>query len=213
MADKNPETYLTARPGKPSRSQNGTSPVFEDISPEAIRELREGCHEAYMGIYKLFYDGIRRFILALTRSQQDAEDITQNVFISIWERRESLDPSKSMRRYLYSAARYCVMEYFRKQKVRSSYAEYAGLDPFGETFSSEEEFIAKETELLARFVLDRMPRIRRQVFELSRYEGLSNEEIARRMNLSVSAVTSHIHNARKDLREVLTLFLVLFVLR
>ena len=192
--------------------ENKNPGSFEDASKELLEDLRDGSQEAFKQIYTMYYNGINEFLYHLTRSRADAEDLTQNIFVSIWERREGLDPAKSMRGYLYRSAKYTAMEYFRKLKIQSNYLD-APSSVSEEEFSSEEAFIAHETAILIDLALARMPKMRRKVFEMSKYEGFSNEQISKKLKIPANLVANHLYYAKKDLRELLALFLILFVSR
>lgn len=186
------------------------SSAGEDISPEVIVSLRAGDHLAYEKFYYHYASSIRRFLLALTRSEELAEDITQETFISVWEKREQLDPSKNIRTYLYTIARNATITYFNREKVKDKYFRTILSEPEGEA-GGEELLIAKETDLLIRIAVSRMPSLRRKVFELSRFEGWSNERIAEELNISKNNVYDHIYQATKDIKEILSLFILLFI--
>ncbi len=200
-----PPAHSIGRPHVPCRETSG------DVSPQLLSALRESNHEAFKDLYLLYYEPICKFVYSMTKSQSDSEDIVQNIFAKIWEKRTDLGAVRSMKAYLYVAARNSVIEFFRTRRPQTDLSPESLEQLREESVSSEEDFIARETELLIKLALSRMPRIRRQIFEMSRYEGLSNEDIARKLHLSSNAVASHIYNAKKDLRDIIY-FCLLFLL-
>ncbi len=196
-----------------STKENQTKVVFEDISDEVLEELRNGSHEAFQAIYNLYYKHIHAYAKAMTKSDVDAEDITQNALIQLWEKRVEVAPGTIMRRYLFTSARYLVFNFFRKIKINDKYFELANRVP-EEIGTSEEQYMAEEEARHLRLIVARMPKLRRQVFELSKQEGLTYEQIAKKLNISKNSVANHIYTARQELQEAhktLSVVLLLFL--
>lgn len=181
----------------------------KEISSEIITALCAGDHIAYEQVYYHYSDSIRRFLITLTRSEDMAEEITQETFIKIWEKRDSIDSSKNFKTYLYTIARNAALSYFNREQIRTKYSRL--VLPEEEDYSSDELIIARETEILIGIAVSRMPKMRRRVFELSRYEGWPNEKIADELHISRSNVYDHLYQATKDIKEVISVFIMLFV--
>lgn len=192
--------------------RNIATKAINAITPETLNELREGSHEAYRTIYLTYKESIEFFLFKLTRSEEEAREITQEIFVNVWEKRRQVDTAKSIKSYLYSIAKNSALNYFAHQKVVE---RYHTANPFTEEAGcvSDEQLIARETELLIEIAVSRMPKQRRRIFELSQYEGLSNEEIATRLEMNKLTVANHLANARKDIKDILTLFFILFMSR
>lgn len=179
---------------------------FEDVSDEVLAALREGNHQAYQTVYTLYYKSLHGFVQAMTKSPDDTDDIVQNIFVKIWEKRETLQLRGSMRAYLYVAARNAVIDFFRARRPHDSLFDIPEI-AHDRDISGEEAFIAQETQLMIRLAVDNMPTDRRNVFKLSRYDGLTNEQIAKKLKMSPNLVSSHIYNAKKELRELIPILL------
>ena len=177
------------------------------ITPELLAALRDGGHEAFKIVYIHYSGSLRRFLAVLTRSEDEAEEITQDVFVRLWEKRSGIDPGKNIRTYLYTMAKNQLMNRFEHGKVKQRFEK---LHTGGEEMNpaSDEILIAQETEILIELAVSRMPKQRRKVFELSRLEGMSNEMIAKELNLSKETVAAHLSYARKDIKEVIALLLL-----
>jgi len=188
-----------------------TAAEKKTITPLLLQSLRIGNHEAFRTVYIHYSGPLCRFLTALCRSRETAEEITQDVFLKLWEKRENINPEKNIRTYLYTMAKNAMMNHFQHQSVEWRFLQSgAGLnesDP-----ASDEILIAQETEILIELAVSRMPKKRREVFELSRKAGMTNEMIAKELNLSKETVAAHLSYARKDIKEVLALLVAFFTL-
>lgn len=180
------------------------------LSDQTLVALRQGDHQAYRAIYYTYKGSIEFFLLKLLRSEDYAAELTQNIFVNLWEKRETIDSRKSIKSFLFAVAKNSALNYFRHLKVKDRYIRHEmhneGLD-----YNSDDEMIARETAYIIEIAISRMPPKRRQVFKMSRYENMSNEEIAEKLNMKKLTVASHIAQAVKEIRELLALFYILFL--
>ena len=163
-----------------------------------------GDDSAFREVYLHYFDAVADFLEVLTKSQADAEEITQDVFVALWEKRDRIDPSKNIRGYIYTYAHNAVLNYFKHKKVEGKYLQFAAND-VRRYETSDDIVIARETELVIRIAVERMPAQRRRIFEMSRFEGVSNDDIALQLGISKNTVENHITTAVKDIRKVLSM--------
>ena len=128
-----------------------------------------------------------------------AEDIAQNSFMKLWLNRFTLQPGLSVKNYLYVIARNEAINYLRSAQTKNvglgTQQDIHQQDPTVDDWMS---FV--ETNTLLKNNIEALPPQRRTIFKMSRYEHLSNMEIAVKLNLSVRTVEKHIELALKDLR-------------
>lgn len=175
---------------------------YRDTDPEVVQALRNGDHEAYKTVFYTYHSNVRKFLLALTRSEDVAEDLSQEVLLKVWENRERLRPEEGIARFIFSLARQAIIHHYRREEVRDSYARTLSVEDIGGT-QGDELLEAEELQVLIDIAVSRMPKVRQQVFRLSRYEGLSVDKIATRLDISNDSVSSHLYNALRDIREVI----------
>lgn len=148
------------------------------------------------------------FVRRLVKSDALAEDVAQDIFVKVWERREIFGVEvRSFGNYIYVMSRNAALNALRRTGRISPYAEEQASLPSSD--SMEEEYYAREKELLIRLVVCRMPEQRRRVFELSRYMGMDNQTIATTLNISKKTVENHLTLALRTLRAALASWIML----
>lgn len=177
------------------------------IGENILNSLKKGDHKAFEKIFIAYYDRIRIFIFGYIKSEADAEEIAEDLFVNLWLNRESIDTTKSFNSYLHTVARNASLNFLKHKFVRDSHQENWVVSE--ESFNSEDELIAKETSLLIEMAVDKMPAQRREIYRLSRNEGLKNEEIATRLNTTKRNVESQLSLALKELRKAILTYLLL----
>lgn len=165
---------------------------------------------------RMFYElfpKVKSFTLSILQSEEDAEDIAQDVFVKLWSAPEIWEEEKTWHRYVYAMVRNQIFNFLKHKAVEQKFQQQAELEDF-ESYSSNDiyhQLYAKEIRLLARLTINRMPEQRRKVFCMSRNENLSHAEIAERLNISVRTVERHIYLALGELKKVLYILFFLFL--
>ena len=147
-----------------------------------------------------------RYALHLTRDEAAAYDVVQEAFVKLWQVRETLDPERSMKALLYRIVRNLSLN---DQRMKRHHATQHAALPDHEAASTPSPEEAYDAEVLGAHLrrwIDTLPPRRREAFQLSRYEGLSHDEIAQVMNLTPRTVTNHIMLALQHLRDRLRAF-------
>lgn len=181
------------------------------ISKDLLEALRSGDHDAFSRIYLHYWDTLYKFLMRLIGSDEDAREMTQDIFIALWESRQKVDPSRGVKSYLYGIARHKAMDFFDHRKVEERYSR---ISAGGNTEDSapDDIAVAREMELLTKLAVGRMPRTRREVFEMVVEKGLSIDEVATRLGITKAGVSTHLYHARKELKELLTSFILILLL-
>lgn len=180
------------------------------ISPDTLQELKNGDHSAFDRIYLEYVRGLTEFMERYVHCREDAEEIVQDVFEELWTKRERIDPTRDIRSYIFKMAVNNARDLFRRKDVRSKYERFEFSFNTSD-FAGDELLISEETKFLIENTLHRMPQMRQTIFRMSREEGLSHEEIAARLHISKSTVNNNITQATKELRDVLTMIIVVFL--
>lgn len=176
-----------------------------------INRLREGDERAFARIYEQHWPVLWQFAVRHLRDGDEAKDVLQEVFMALWQNRAVLDVHTSLSAYLRRATLNRVLKRADREKVIALYRDrlLAGLDVGRD--STSEQIAVRELEVRLTRGLDALPPKMREVFEASRLEGLTHEQIADKLGISKETVKSQIKNALKLLRRTLnSLFFSLF---
>jgi RNA polymerase sigma-70 factor (ECF subfamily) len=172
-----------------------------------VEKLAQGDHASFRWLFMQYFPKLKIFIAGFVKSEAIAEELSQDIFVKIWEKRKTLTVVQSFNAYIYRMAKNAVLNHFQHEYVKEKYAGQSFSDS---AVSADELFQAKETELLIQLTVEKMPTQRRKVFELSRRLHLKNEEIAKKLHLSKKTVENHLNLALKDIREMLNNFFTFF---
>ncbi|WPR75186.1 RNA polymerase sigma-70 factor [Algoriphagus sp. NG3] len=155
--------------------------------------------KAFDEIYNLSHKKIYSFSVRYGLSVADAEEITQEVFVRLWDKRNSLDIGKSIQSYIYKIAKNIIVDEFKKKiKIQASQAYQMNL--IVPVNNVQEDMDYKDLKNLMEETLLELPERRRKVFELSRINGLSHKEIALELGISIKTVENHLNLALHNFR-------------
>ena len=175
-----------------------------------VQQLKAGNKAAFQILFERYYSLFLTFSNNLLKDSIIAEDLLQNVFIKIWVGRANINPNKNFKNYLLVAVRNEIYQYFRSA-FKAQYEELSS-DILDQSFNADTMLSAKELEAKITSIVLSMPQRRREIFNMSRSEKLSNMEIAERLGISVRTVEKHIENALADLRKNLSLPIAVIIM-
>jgi RNA polymerase sigma-70 factor (family 1) len=163
-----------------------------------LRRLKQDDERAFDALFRHYSALVYRFAFSYLKSRPAAEEIVQECFIKIWEKRAQLRDDVPLKGYLFTTAHHAVLNELRRDqhhlRLHGQVAAAAG----PASVANEAEY--QEMEALYHAALERLPPRQREAFELSRQQGLSYPEIAERQGVSVKTVEAHIMQALKTLR-------------
>ena len=168
---------------------------------------------------KLFLKYNRRLYMycyRMVNNSMEAEEVTQSTFIKIWETRQNIDENRSFSGYIFKIAYNKIYNLIRKKINERYYKEY--LEEYAETIenSTESHINFKELEDLLEYLTAKLPDKRKTIFLLSRREGLTYKEIARKLNISENTVDTQIRKVldffRQALRERFLTIIRIFII-
>jgi len=150
-------------------------------------------------LFKTHFVHLCNFAYQFVKDTDSSKDITQKVFINLWENRDKIDIQKSIQSYLFTSVRNRCLNYIRDQKKYRS--EVLDLETHDFEIAFEEDTMAmSELKEKVAAALDKLPEKCRLVFEMSRYKNMKYKEIAEELDVSVKTVEAHMSKALKSLR-------------
>jgi RNA polymerase sigma-70 factor (family 1) len=177
---------------------------------ELLALLRAGDRNAFTAIYERYNGLLYTFAYKLTADREAAKDIVQELFISLWNKREETELTGALNSYLYSAVRYRFLKQVAHEKARTKYAEEFLLSM--ETATSQETVTEQELILKVEELLSHLPPKMARILAMNKLQHLSNKEIAEEMQLSEKTVKNLKTQAIRHLRLKLGILQVLVFL-
>ncbi|WP_316814001.1 RNA polymerase sigma-70 factor [Pedobacter heparinus] len=162
-------------------------------------------HHSFHELYDRFSTQLYANILRMVRDPDLAQEILQDVFVKVWEKRGLIDPEKPFPAYLFQISRNMVYDHFRKlaqEKKLETHLLANGTDTYTHI---EEELIFKESNQLFLDAVDKLSPQRKQVFTLCKLEGKSYSEVSNLLQISTSTVSDHLLKSNKFIKAQLLL--------
>lgn len=178
------------------------------INKKILETLAEGNQEVFQKLFCMFQPKVHAFALGLIKNMTDADDITQIVFMKLWTNRKKLPDVDNLDSYIFTITKNTVLSFIAQQKI----PEF-DISTIRETTATDatplDQIEAADLKLLIDMVVEQMPGQRQTVYRLSREKGLSNDEIAQRLNIQKKTVENHLNLALGEIREMLKIIILL----
>lgn len=150
---------------------------------------------AFFHIYERYCKRLFGFVLKYVKQKEDAEEIVQEVFVKIWESRNKIGAYSSFESFLFTVAYNATISVLRKRANETKYIEHVkSLQYVNSSPDLIDEIHFHELKDKVQSLLDELTPRQKEIFQLSREEGLSHDEIARKLDISVNTVKKHIAN-------------------
>jgi RNA polymerase sigma-70 factor (ECF subfamily) len=176
--------------------------LFENISDaELARKINAGEKNAYQELFERYASRIFQFSLSYLKSQADAEELVQDVFLKIWEKREILDQSKNIKSFIFKVAVNTIYDFIRHKNIENAYNDFARANFETSSNNTWHTVIFDEMQENLQKLVAQLPEQQQKIFHLSKEEGLTSEEIAIKLNLSKRTVENHLYRAVSFLKE------------
>ncbi|WP_222101987.1 RNA polymerase sigma-70 factor [Fluviicola chungangensis] len=177
---------------------------------QVITQVVTGDLSTFEMVFRDYYKPLVRYGNTFLKDSDEAEDVVQQVFVSLWEKRTEWEVHTSIRAVLYKAVQNACLNKLKHLKVRHAYAE----DLKAATIPGEVSDPVQVNELNERIqqALESMPEQCGRIFKMSRFEQLRYQEIADQLGLSVKTVENQMGKALKIVREELKDYLPLLIL-
>ena len=166
-----------------------------------LSAIANGDEKAFAQLFHKWRDRLFFFILKLTGSPEIAEDVLQDVFTQIWQNRSSAATIENFQAYLYKAARNRISSSMRRISLETLILTELQKNSTASEDSPEQIVFRKELHEKIQLALRKLPPQQRQVYRMTREDGLKQHTIASLLNISVSTVKNHMTQALRTLKQ------------
>lgn len=178
--------------------------ILEDnIEKDLLIRLSQGEEPAYNTLYKAYSKPLYLRILRMVKDVDIADDLLQELFIKLWDKRKNLDTEKSFQSYMYTVAQNMMYNHFRKVARDQALTQSLLLNVADHCLSGEELLENKQAAEILKQAIDLLSPQRKQVFHLCKIEGKSYEETSQIMGISTATVNSHMTKSLQSIKEYL----------
>lgn len=187
-----------------------TVALTNSIEQELLVALRKGDRSAFSEIYSQYWFLLYESAYQRLQDSDQAKDVVQDVLIALWDQRENLEV-QNLRAYLLAAVRYQIFNLIANDKVKDNYYRYIR-DQKNEYSHADNELIYNELSDGIQTLLSKMPKKRKEIFELRFEEELSTASIARKLNITQKTVQNQLTKAVSYLKSVLASFIFILLI-
>lgn len=174
-----------------------------DDKQNIIEAVKNGDQKVFKRLFETYYNPMVRFAYRYVNSEAIAEGIVQNIFLWVWENRETWNVEGKLKTYLFRAVKYKALDHERHERIKEEYSKSLYLNKEPVNYSEIPFEVEEESEFVkrARQAIEELPERPRMVYKLSRLEGLTYNEIAVVLEISFKTVETHMSRALHILRK------------
>jgi RNA polymerase sigma-70 factor, ECF subfamily len=167
---------------------------------------------AFDMLYKKYSKRLYKFAFSILKSEEESENIVQDVFLHLWENRHKIEKDSSIKYYVFTIAYNSSISIIRKKALESQFIEY--LKSIQDLNQEPVDVEIEYNELTKKLddIINQLPDRQREVYLLHKKEGLKYQEIAGRLNISVNTIENHMSRALKTIREKLGNYSIVAIL-
>ena len=186
---------------------------------EIFFQLKSGDEKAFEYFFKKYFESLYHYAYQITKDQFQSEEIVEDTFVLIWEKRELIDLLGSPKSYFFRMVYNQCLNYFKHKKVGDKFKEFfihhQPVADFPKSFSGYplEKLIDKEFQEIFEKSIEKLPDQCRRIFVMSRLEDKKNKEIAAILGISVNTVKTQLLRGLKAIRSDLKNLVILFFLK
>lgn len=176
---------------------------FKHIDYLAVQNLSQGDVKAFDNLFNKYSPHLYNFSVKYLKSAEEAEEVVQDVFLYIWDKKEGLKPDNSFNAYIFTIAYNIIKKYFIKKSRDSAFKDdllYALLKQENNLDQIiDYKFLLEKVEL----IIDSLPNRRKEIFIKRKYDGLSVKQIADELFISPNTVENQLASAQKQIKDEL----------
>lgn len=176
-----------------------------------VERMQQGDTTAFELLFKYYYPGLVVFASNIVINKDEAEELVQDFFVRLWENRHSLKSDNPLKNYLFTSVKNRSINFLKSVQVKRNVIEELKRQMESEMRYNPDIYTDTELQQKLKLAFTKLPPRTAEIFTLSRFKGLSNDEIALSLELSKRTVETQISNALKILRKELQNYLTLLL--
>ena len=183
----------------------------QNFEIQLIKAFKKGDAHAFESLFNLYHKRLYYFLFGLLKSKEDAEEIVQETFLKIWESRENFWEDYPFESLLFRIAKNAFLNHNRKKVNRTVFEKHFGFFTDFSESSADQYILFQETQSIIETIVNGLPPKRKEIFLMQKVEGLSRQEIASKLGISIITVDSQLFKANKHLKEEFQKYSVLMI--
>jgi RNA polymerase sigma-70 factor (ECF subfamily) len=156
-----------------------------------LKQFKANNKDAINKLYEMFSRKLYNFAFSYLKTEEDALDVVQTVFVNLWDKRKNISDDSNLESYLFTVTKNAVISTFRKKVQEKKYLENLRQTTVLSYNDTDEKYDYEILYEKIQKLIEELPEKRRHIFKLYKEEGLSNKEIAEKLNISVKTVEDH----------------------
>ncbi len=176
------------------------------FSISSHKRIQQGNIKEFERVFRNYYSSLCNFAYQFIRDMDSAEEIVQDLFYNYWKKRDKIQITTSLKAYLYQATKNKCLKHIEHNRVKDRYSKEMVIQRNDMEFEASVELETAELNHIIESTLNQLPERCKQIFMLSRFEGLKYQEIAEKLSISIKTVEANMGKALKLFRDKLKLY-------
>jgi len=166
-----------------------------------VEQLRHGSERAFTRLYDLYSKQLYKNLLRLVKDEDIAQELLQDLFLKVWEKRDTLNTEMSFKSLLYKIGENLAYMHFRRIAKDKRLIDQLIVSSMAFANSTEEKLILKESQGILKQAIENLPLKRKQVYIMCKLDGKSYDEVSHELGISTSTISNHIVLANKAVKQ------------
>ena len=178
-----------------------------ELDIKKFDSIKNGSIKSFELLFRSYYKPLVIYSKRIVIDEDDANEVVQDIFMKLWEKRKKLEIRSTVNSYLYRSVYNNSLQLLKRKKLDTKYRQYKGQFST-ESINPSEEMIATELNHKIGLLLDTLPENCRKIFKMNRFDGMKYQEIADHLSISIKTVEANITKALKFFRVQLSEYTV-----